>query len=959
LGEGDIVRSRWRRSTGRDSPHGVLQMSIGTVLSRSIAPERVLTRPVELAAYSTDASLYRIVPRAVVRPRNAEDVKALLAFAHREKMPLTFRAAGTSLSGQSLGSGVIVDCSRDWRDLEILDGGNRVRVGPGVVAGAVNRQLVRLGFKLGPDPASIDACMIGGVVANNSSGMCCGVEKNAYRTVESMAFVLPSGTCVDSAEPGASERLRNAEPTIWAGIAALRDRVRSDAALVERIRRKYRSKNTMGYTLNSFVDYDDPLEILWHLLIGSEGTLAFLLEVVFKTIPDLPCKATGLLFFENVHSACAAISPLRDSGAAALELMDRASLHSVEGRSGVPDFVPSLPATASALLVEHQASNADDLAGLAGRLEATLTGLPLLRRTAVTKDPVEQAALWSVRKGIIPSVGAVRRRGTTLVTEDVVFPVESLAHGVLGLQEMFRKHRYDDSVIFGHAKDGNLHFLLAQGTNDPQEVDQFAAFLEDLAVLVVRRFDGALKAEHGTGRNMAPFLESEWGKEAFEIMRRVKELVDPEGILNPGVIFNDDKRAHVSDLKTIPEVEEELDRCIECGFCEPKCPSRDLTVTPRQRIMIRREAARLRLAGRKAEADEFERGSTYEVLDTCATDSLCAAACPVSIDTGRMVKRLRGERSGRTAQSFSRLVARRFAITEAAARSALRIGHAVAAVTGHSSLARLSRAASRIGVPAWSADVPHAANGLPVTSRQGARALYFPACITRVLGAEPGNRSVAEMVVSVARRAGVPVWIPPGIAGTCCGMPFSSKGFTEAHDICANQAVERLWDWSGDGRLPVVIDTSPCAWTLRSCRDDLTEANRKKHDALQILDSVVFALEMILPGLTIRKKQRAVALHPVCSVVKMGLTATLRDVAAACADEVFLPIEAGCCGFAGDRGFLHPELAEAASRAEATEIRARQFNGHFATSRTCEIGMARATGVSWVSIWALLNEVSE
>jgi D-lactate dehydrogenase len=933
-------------------------MDLERRLASFISPDAVLVGATDLAAYATDASLYRITPRAVVRPRDTNEVSALLAFARREKVPLTFRAAGTSLSGQALGPGIVVDCSWHWKQLTILDQGRRVRVGPGVVAGLTNRRLAPFGVKLGPDPASIDACMIGGVVANNSSGMCCGVEQNAYHTLESLVFLLPSGTVVDSAEPRASERLRGLEPRLWQGISELRDRVCADHRLVERIRRKYRLKNTMGYSLNAFVDFQDPLEILWHLLVGSEGTLAFLISAVFRTVPDLPHKSTGLLFFEDVRSACACIAPLREAGAAALELMDRVSLRSVERRPGVPDFVSSLPAEASALLLEQQAGSAEELAASSVRLDQTLIRLPVLRRTPVTRDRVQQAALWAVRKGIIPSVGAVRRRGTTLVTEDVVFPVEHLADGVLGLQDLFRKHRYDDSAIFGHAKDGNLHFLLAQGTNHPREVEQFSSFLEDLATLVIGRHEGALKAEHGTGRNMAPFLEKEWGPEACAIMRELKQLVDPDGILNPGVILNDDPQAHVTHLKTIPRVDEEADRCIECGFCEPKCPSLHVTMSPRQRIMVRREVERLKLAGRMDAARELESRSRYQVLDTCATDGLCATACPVEIDTGKMVKRLRGERLGAFGKWAAGLLADRFSLTERAARLALQAGHLKAAVVGDSVLEYLSRAGSKFGLPRWSKDMPRAAGPLPVTDRAGASAVYLPSCVTRIFASSDGDPSLAEIIVKVAARAGVPVWIPADVSGKCCGMPFSSKGYAEAQARLLNRTIERLWDWSDEGLLPVVLDTSPCAWTLRTGRAILREENQKKFDAMRILDGTEFARQLVLPTLPIRRKVHSVALHPVCSVVKLGLTSEFREVARACASEVFVPVESGCCGFAGDRGFLVPELTEAATRRQAAEIRSDDFDGYYSSSRTCEIGMTRATGKPWRSIWTLLDEVS-
>jgi D-lactate dehydrogenase len=408
----------------------------------------------------------------------------------------------------------------------------------------------------------------------------------------------------------------------------------------------------------------------------------------------------------------------------------------------------------------------------------------------------------------------------------------------------------------------------------------------------------------------------------------------------------------------MPEIDEEIDRCIECGFCEPKCPSRDLTLTPRQRILVRRESARLRAQGRAQEATSLEEGSTYQVLDTCATDGLCATACPVGIDTGRMVKLLRGERHGAVAEAVADKMARHYSLAEAAARAALRAGHAQASLFGHRAIRQVTRISSFFGFPAWSPDLPHPAASLPETRREGACALYFPSCITRVFGPEAGARPLAETVVAVAARAGAPIWIPPQIAGTCCGMPFSSKGFKSAHVRCVNSAVERLWEWTGGGELPVVLDTSPCAYTLKTCREALREENRRRFDGLRILDSIEFAHATILPGLEIKRKVHTVALHPVCSVTKMNLGAALRSLAAACATEPFVPIETGCCGFAGDRGFLHPELTEAATRAAAAEIRRRAFDGYYSSSRTCEIGMSRATGSGWCSFWTLLDQAS-
>jgi D-lactate dehydrogenase len=231
--------------------------------------------------------------------------------------------------------------------------------------------------------------------------------------------------------------------------------------------------------------------------------------------------------------------------------------------------------------------------------------------------------------------------------------------------------------------------------------------------------------------------------------------------------------------------------------------------------------------------------------------------------------------------------------------------------------------------------------------------------VTRVLGMARSGESVpplARTIVDVAARAGLRLHIPPDVSGTCCGMPFSSKGFTEAHALAANRAIERAWGWSDAGHLPVVVDTSPCAFSFATCRAVLTEQNRERFDALKIQDSILWARETLLPRLDIRRRFARVAIHPVCSVVKLGLVTALTETLRAVADEVVLPVESGCCGFAGDRGFTHPELTEAATAAEARElIAAAPCDFYVASSRTCEIGMSRATGRTFVSFWSVLD----
>ncbi len=939
-------------------------VSLREALAAIVGADRVLDRPVDLIAFASDASFYRLIPKAVVFPNSIDEVCGLFRLSHERKLPMTFRAAGTSLSGQSVSDGILVEVARHWRGLQVLEAGAKVKVQPGVIGAHVNYALRGFRAKMGPDPASIATCTIGGILSNNSSGMCCGVSQNAYHTLESLTFVLPSGTVINTAAADADVRFRATEPALAEGLLKLKADLLANPALAERIRAKYRMKNTCGYSLNAFLDFDRPVDIFRHLLVGSEGTLAFIAEAVLNSVPDLPVKVTGFLIFPNLHAACAAIVPLRDAGAAALELLDRASMKSVENQPGCPPNIKTLPAGAAAMLVEFQGQDESVRAELERIALASAAGFNLLEPARFTHDPAEQALIWKLRSGTFPSVGAVRKHGTTVIIEDVAFPINRLADAAVDLTRLFAKHGYDEAIIFGHAKDGNLHFVLTQSFNDQVAINRYACFMDDVVELVVKKYDGALKAEHGTGRNMAPFVEAEWGPEAKAVMEKLKALVDPEHLLNPGVILNDDPKCHLANLKPLPGVEEEVDKCIECGYCEPKCPSRELTLTPRQRIVVRREMARLE-ASREDPAllSSLQEAFPYMALDTCAVDGLCAMACPVGIDTGQLTKRFRQANHSHLAKKIALRLARNFATLERTLRLSLRTGHFLQRIFGPKVMPLITRAMKVFGAAhQWSPEMPKAAEApLPMTLLEGAQAIYFPACISRVMGHLPGESdeiSLAEAMVTLAKRAGMPVHIPHDVEGICCGVPFSSKGYDEAHRFTVNRTLEKFWEWSQEGRLAIVIDTSPCTYGMVSSRAYLTPANQVKFDRLKILDSIAFAHDVLLPRLQVIRKVNSVALFPVCSVTKMNLTPKLEGVANACADQVVVPRDAGCCGFAGDRGFTHPELTASATAQEASELKGQAFDGHYASSRTCEVGLTRATGEVYRSFLYLLESVT-
>ena len=964
----------------------------------------VVSGELERRAVAHDASHYLLQPRAVLRPRDESEVGRIFAAAAEAGAGLTLRSGGTSLSGQAVTDQLLVDVRRHFKAVEVLDQGARVRVQPGVTVRQVNARLAPHGRSLGPDPASESACTLGGVVANNSSGMACGTEFNTYRTLESMVLVLPSGTVLDTAAPDAAETLRAREPELFEGLLRLRDRVRGNPESVRTVERLFAMKNTMGYGLNSFLDHEDPVAILEHLMIGSEGTLGFVASATLRTVPVHPHVATGLLVFPTVVAATSAVPELVGSHCATLELLDATSL-AVSQRTGLaPPAIMDIPVDQqAALLVEYQHDTPDGVRELAQAASSTFDALELTGPVSLTTDPRERASLWTVRKGLYTTVAGNRPQGTNALLEDVVVPVDQLGGTCEELTGLFDAHGYRDSVIFGHAKDGNVHFMLNEQFDDPAQLERYERFTEEMVDLVLGR-GGSLKAEHGTGRIMAPFVRRQYGDELHSVMVELKALIDPGNRFNPGVILTEDPRAYLRDLKTAPPVESEVDRCVECGYCEPVCPSQDLTLTPRQRIVGRREIARAEERGDTALAARLRREYDYAGLQTCAVDGMCVTACPVHINTGDLVRRLRAENHSTVADLAWGAAARSWAATSAGASFALTLASRMPAVLPVSATRAARAVLGADTVPRYNATLPAGGGnrsrlstppapfpaerpsrgvaGTPgaravgtgaaepgATAARGdaaasasaqhhpVRAVFFPACIGAMFGTVSGKGpSSSEAFLRLCERAGVAVRIPEGIDSACCGTPWKSKGLPTGYATMTERTLGMLWEASEQGRLPVVCDAASCTEGLETMRELATD--HPVYRELRFVDAVTFTAEHVLPGLDRKARLETLAVHPTCSSVHLGATEDLMRVARACAREVTVPVDWGCCGYAGDRGMLHPELTASATRREAAEVRAGDFDAYASLNRTCEQALTEATGRPYEHVLQVLERVT-
>ncbi|XDZ52760.1 FAD-binding and (Fe-S)-binding domain-containing protein [Neisseriaceae bacterium CLB008] len=934
-----------------DAAHQAFIQALGQVLPAAQIHSDLISR----YAYGTDASFYRYVPQVVVRAHNETEVQTILRLAQSHQVAVTFRASGTSLSGQACSQSVLVLMGDGFLTQEVLDDGLRIKLGPMVIGAAANQTLLPFGRKIGPDPASINTARIGGIAANNSSGMCCGTRANSYHTLDSLRIVFADGAILDTADQASIDVFRHSHGPLLNQVQTLAQNIKENPALAERVRHKYRMKNTTGYGINALLDFDDPIDMLTHLMIGSEGTLGFISEVVYHTVPDHQNKASAFIFFESLDTCCRAVTALRQQDQVdAVELFDALSLRYIgREKSGLPSlFYADFDDDAACLLIETKAENGALLQQQISAINALLKGFDYAEHTGFQTDHAITDQYWAVRKGYLPIVAGSRPKGSNLITEDVVFPIERLAEGVRELTQLLVQFGYDEAMVMGHALEGNLHFILTPMMDDPTEVQRFEDFMQALAQLVAIDFQGSLKGEHGTGRNIAPFVRTEWGDELYAIMCDLKTLLDPHNALNPDVIISSNERIHVSSLKDMPQANELIDHCMECGFCEPACPSNGLTLTPRQRITAYRYLSQLSRQGLSPSLlNAYQDSFDYKGIQTCAETGMCATRCPVSINTGTLIKQLRPESKRLGAANW---VKNHMASTTALARFGIKAAHMVGLDTAH----QLSQKAHRRypTLPIVPLSLPQAAPKLPQASVNGCDpVVYFVSCVNRVVaegdGRTPGQH-LAQHTLNLFRKAGFNAIYPDQMNQLCCGQPFESAKAASAASDSATSLNQALLSASNYGLYPVYLDNAPCALRVKEAQQQgLIDAR------LQLYDAASFLAEQVLPKLTLSKPLPELALHIPCSATKMGAGHALKTLANACTNSLTTP-DIACCGFAGSKGFSLPELNANGLR-NLNQALPESCQHGVSMSKTCQIGLTTHSGRPYQSIEALLDQCSQ
>lgn len=894
-------------------------------LTKHLKSSQIIENDLLRYAYSTDASPYRMVPKLVLIVKANEEVKQILRLANSQGIKLTFRTAGTSLSGQAVTDQVLVILAADsWLGFDVSDDGKFIRLEPSVIGAQANNYLKIHKRKIGPDPGSINTAKIGGIIANNSSGMCCGTARNSYATLESMRVLFADGESLDTSNQDSINNFLQSNSSFVNKLKIIAKSIKEDCELENFIKKKFSIKNTSGYSLNAFLDFDDPIKIIERLIVGSEGTLGFVSEVTLNTVPNYEYKALNLIYgkLDELVKLTTKLQPL---GVSSVELLDYQSLKSVENQADLKPFlIPLVDENIAAIMVELAEETKEKLQEKLDVVDSIISKENIIHQVGFRVDESQMQTLWKTRNGVLPTIAGARPDGTAVLIEDIAVNILDLPALIVDLKKMFIKYNYTTAAIFGHVLAGNIHFVLTPNFNNEIELINYDNFMKELTDVVARKYNGSLKAEHGSGRNISPFAIIEWGDKCWDIMWQIKKLFDPKHILNPDVKITKDKNLHTKNLKELNSVDEQIDKCMECGFCEPVCPSRNLSLTPRQRNTVARKIELLKGAEKAKWQQDFE----YYGIKTCATTSLCKTRCPVDIDTGSFIvsRKSKNNKIVNHAKEISK------------AKNKVKVGNLAAKFVGKESLQNITKAfhSKFKSIPIYLDTMPKAQNvsftNLQPQTSKTKKALLLPACPNRIFSsANISNKYPSQLILE---KLGFEVEYPENVNSKCCGQMYNSMRNLEQESI-----IEKDLQSIDYSKYDVaVIDNSSCS-------------NFVKNNDVEIIDINKLILAN-LELLNIQQKYNSLALHIDCSTRKQNIDQKYIDVLSKCAKEVITPEGIYCCGFAGDKGFSVPELNASSLSSLHSQIANCDIGVSF--NRTCQIGLSHHGKLKYVSFVDLI-----
>ncbi len=889
-------------------------------LTRLFGSSRVLGDHPALTAYAIDAGIYRVPPRAVVLLDSDADVPRLLAFAHHRRIPLTFRSGGTNLTGNAIGEGIVVDCSRLRSVREVDPEGHWVRVEPGIVHADLNAHLARHGVKFAPDPSSGEMCKLGGMLGNNAAGprsLKYGAVKD---NVQALDLWLADGTRLD-AKP---YRLGSPEcEHLFASVPAVRElaglvRTHRDDILSKRPKV---SKNSSGYNLFALAEgVTHGVLDLPRLFVGSEGTLGLITSATLKLVPLPRESATGLFFFDELAEVTRAVSALRPLGPSALELIDGHTLDLIgRSRFGIPERA------AAVLIVEFDQPPA---AKRLAQADAVCQGLAQSAPPALAVDPDQQAELWAVRKAIYPTLyryDAVRH--PVNFVDDVVVPPERLAELIAYLESLFKTEGVT-VAIYGHIGDGNAHINPLLNLRDPSDFARMDRLSRTIHAAVIERFGGSLCGEHGDGRVRAEFLPALYGRELYELFLETKRLFDPENLLNPGV-----KLSSVPFTQHV-DVERLAKPCATCGKCNTVCPAYDVA---------REESNGARGWYHVLTASDYSYERDSRVVEACLNCRSCAVVCPAGIDVSRHALARRAERPNAAAGWFARVLLRpqwfepglkllaatqrwwdrplpRRAI-EGATRPFFRRLASTAKLPRELLLPRLSRTTLRERYRA-------------LTEEAGATGstAYFHGCAANYFDDGVGNA-----VVRLLGRRGLGPVLP---SQRCSGTPIQTYGQTGPLLEAARFNLDHLARFD-----TVVTSCASCTLMLKDYASLFTGEEHRRAEALagKVKHiSEILASDSLTPSPPRPQagSDLSVAYHSSCHLRAAGVSKAPREVLARLPGMRFVEMEDAdrCAGGAGTFLVKDPDLSE---KIFSRKRRAVEVSGAQVVATSCPGCMVR------------------